>query len=58
MNTPPLQQTTEKRKPRLNSPFKSLMRIHWWMALAYLIVFCTGIFMVNLERGQFLRSEL
>ncbi len=58
MNTSPLQQTTEKRKPRLNSPFKSLMQIHWWMALAYLIVFCTGTLMVNLERGQFLRSEL
>ncbi|WP_255356939.1 MULTISPECIES: cytochrome b [unclassified Synechocystis] len=34
------------------------MRIHWWMAACYVVLFCTGPLMVRLERGQFLRSEL
>ena len=46
------------RKPRLNSAFKELMQVHWWMAACYLVLFCTGSLMARLERGQFLRNEL
>ncbi|MDJ0796730.1 MAG: cytochrome b [Calothrix sp. MO_167.B12] len=48
----------DTRKPRLNSAFKQLMQIHWWMAGSYLVLFCTGSLMARLEREQFLRSEL
>ncbi len=48
----------DTRKPRLNSAFKELMQVHWWMAGSYLVLFCTGSFMARLERGQFLRGEL
>lgn len=48
----------ETKKPRLNSAFQELMRVHWWMAGCYLILFSTGLFMARLQRGQFLRSEL
>lgn len=35
-------------KPRVNSAFKQLMSIHWWMAACYLIVFISGWFMSEL----------
>jgi cytochrome b561 len=49
MNT--LQTTTPKR-PRLNSAFKRLMSIHWWMAGCYLILFCVGTLMINLPENS------
>lgn len=45
-------------KPRLNSAFKDLMSVHWWMAACYLVLFITGTFMARLERGVPIRSSL
>jgi cytochrome b561 len=36
-------------KPRLNSVFKQLMSIHWWMAICYLILLPSGTIMAALE---------
>ena len=43
---------------RLNSAFKQLMTIHWWMALCYLVLFVVGTFMTQLPREVSLRSPL
>lgn len=45
-------------KPRLNSAFKDLMSVHWWMAACYLVLFATGSFMARLEREVPIRSPL
>jgi cytochrome b561 len=45
-------------KPRLNSAFKDLMTVHWWMAACYLVLFMTGSFMARLERGVPIRASL
>ncbi len=45
-------------KPRLNSAFKDLMSVHWWMASCYLVLFVTGTFMARLEREVPIRSPL
>jgi cytochrome b561 len=37
-------------KFRLNSAFKQLMSVHWWMAGVYLVLFTTGTFMSQLDR--------
>jgi cytochrome b561 len=37
-------------KSRLNSAFKQLMSVHWWMAMVYVVLFTTGTFMSQLER--------
>lgn len=45
-------------KFRVNSAFKTLMSVHWWMAACYLILFTTGTFMAQLPREFFIRSPL
>lgn len=45
-------------KPRLNSAFKQLMSVHWWMAAIYVVLFVIGTFMSQLERGAPFRTEL
>jgi cytochrome b561 len=39
--------------PRLNSAFKMLMSIHWWMAFLYVLMFTSGYVMTHflLEKG-------
>jgi cytochrome b561 len=44
-------------KPRLNSVFKQLMSIHWWMAMCYLILLPSGKVMVELQ-GEVSYREL
>jgi cytochrome b561 len=44
-------------KPRLNSVFKQLMSIHWWMAGLYLILFFSGITIERLQ-SEFSAREL
>ena len=44
-------------KSRLNSAFKQLMSVHWWMAGVYLVLFTTGTFMSQLEREVSFRDE-
>jgi cytochrome b561 len=39
-------------KPRLNSVFKQLMSIHWWMAICYVILLISGQIM------EFLQGEV
>ncbi|MFH7024525.1 MAG: cytochrome b [Heteroscytonema crispum UTEX LB 1556] len=45
-------------KPRLNSAFKELMSMHWWMAGCYLVLFVTGYFMTRLPKELFFRNPL
>ncbi|PAX48940.1 cytochrome b, partial [Brunnivagina elsteri] len=45
-------------KPRINSAFKDLMSVHWWMAGCYLVLFTTGTWMVTLEREVSFRASL
>ena len=45
-------------KPRLNSAFKHLMSVHWWMFYCYIILFVGGSFMARLPRGSFGRGSL
>ena len=44
-------------KFRLNSAFKQLMSVHWWMAAIYGVLFVTGTFMSQLERGGSFRNS-
>ena len=44
-------------KFRLNSAFKQLMSVHWWMAAIYGVLFVTGTFMSQLERGVSFRNS-
>jgi cytochrome b561 len=44
-------------KSRFNSAFKQLMSVHWWMAVAYVVLFVTGMFMSQLERGVSFRGS-
>ncbi|WP_309735128.1 cytochrome b/b6 domain-containing protein [Chamaesiphon sp. OTE_75_metabat_556] len=44
-------------KSRLNSAFKQLMSVHWWMAIADVVLFATGTFMSQLERGVSFRHS-
>jgi cytochrome b561 len=37
-----------KKKTRVNSAFKQLMSIHWWMAVCYLFLFAAGSIMTRL----------
>jgi cytochrome b561 len=48
---------TEFIKPRLNSAFKRLMSLHWWMAGCYLILFIGGMTMARLPKDP-LRNAL
>jgi cytochrome b561 len=45
-------------KPRLNSVFKQLMSIHWWMASCYLILLASGQIMEKLEGEASFRELL
>jgi cytochrome b561 len=49
---------TSTKKPRLNSAFKDLMSVHWWMAACYLLLFPTGLLMARLEREVSFRPSL
>jgi cytochrome b561 len=44
-------------KSRLNSAFKQLMSVHWWMAIVYVVLFTTGTFMSQLEREVSFRRD-
>jgi cytochrome b561 len=44
-------------KPRLNSAFKRLMSVHWWMAGCYLVLFIGGATMARLPKDS-LRNSL
>jgi cytochrome b561 len=50
--------TLQSPKPRLNSAFKQLMSVHWWMAAIYLLLMVVGTAMSQLERNAPLRNEL
>jgi cytochrome b561 len=45
-------------KSRINSAFKQLMSVHWWMATVYVVLFTTGTFMSQLERGVSFRHSV
>jgi cytochrome b561 len=45
-------------KPRLNSIFKQLMSLHWWMAICYALLFPSGIVMEKLEGESSVRELL
>jgi cytochrome b561 len=45
-------------KSRINSAFKQLMSVHWWMATVYVVLFTTGTFMSQLERGVSFRHSI
>lgn len=45
-------------KPRVNSAFKQLMSLHWWMATCYLVLFIGGWFMAQLVREAPFRELL
>jgi cytochrome b561 len=44
-------------KSRINSVFKQLMSVHWWMAAIYVVLFVTGTFMSQLEREVSFRNS-
>jgi cytochrome b561 len=44
-------------KPRLNSVFKQLMSVHWWMAMCYFILLASGKMMAELQ-GKISYHEL
>ena len=50
--------TAIQNKPRKTSAFQHLMSVHWWMAVCYLILFCTGPLMSRLPRDFPGRNEL
>lgn len=50
--------TLQTPKPRLNSAFKQLMSVHWWMAAIYLVLMVMGTAMAQLDRNAPLRNEL
>ncbi|WP_404785211.1 cytochrome b [Altericista sp. CCNU0014] len=50
--------TLQSPKPRLNSAFKQLMSVHWWMAGIYLMLMVVGTVMSQLDRNAPFRSEL
>ncbi len=51
-----MQQSTAKS--RMNSAFKYLMSLHWWMAACYLVLFVVGTFMAQLPREVSFRGAL
>jgi len=40
-----------KPQSRLNSAFKQLWSMHWWMAVCYLVLFVAGFWMVRMPGG-------
>jgi cytochrome b561 len=53
-----MSQVSTPIQSRINSAFRRLMSIHWWMAGIYLILFIIGTFMAQLPRGAPFRDEL
>lgn len=45
-------------RSRLNSAFKQLMSVHWWMAACYLVLFVVGTVMAQLPREVSFRGGL
>jgi cytochrome b561 len=46
-----------KPQSRLNSAFKQLWSVHWWMAACYLVLFMGGFWMVRMPGGAALRGD-
>lgn len=44
-------------RQRMNSAFKQLMSVHWWMSGIYLVLFVTGTFMSQLDRSVSFRGS-
>lgn len=44
-------------KPKMNSAFKQLWSLHWWMAAAYLILFVGGFGMVRMPEDTALQHN-
>lgn len=53
-----MSQTASPAKPRLTSAFQHLMSLHWWMAIAYLILFIGGTIMSQLPREVSFRGTM
>ncbi|MFB2892954.1 cytochrome b [Aerosakkonemataceae cyanobacterium BLCC-F50] len=47
-----------KPKNRLNSAFKQLWSMHWWMAACYLVLFVGGFSMVRSPEGTAIQGNL
>jgi cytochrome b561 len=45
-------------KPRVNSAFKQLMSVHWWMAALYVVLFVGGTVMSQLPREVGFRGAM
>lgn len=53
----PINESTKKPRPRLNSAFKQLWSMHWWMAACYLVLFVGGIWMVRMPEDTALQDH-
>jgi cytochrome b561 len=53
-----MSQPSTQSKPRLTSAFQRLMSVHWWMAVAYLILFVGGTVMSQLPREVSFRGAM
>jgi len=55
----PQKPTPSATKPasRLNSAFKQLWSMHWWMAACYLVLFVGGFWMVRMPEGATLQED-
>jgi cytochrome b561 len=49
--------STTKPPSRLNSAFKQLWSMHWWMAACYLVLFAGGIWMVRMPEDSALQEN-
>lgn len=58
MQPQPMNTLKSSAKSRVNSAFKELMSMHWWMALCYLVLFPVGTFMAQLPREVSFRGLL
>jgi hypothetical protein len=46
-----------KSQPRINSAFKQLWSMHWWMAVCYLLLFVGGVWMVRMPEDTALQDH-
>lgn len=55
----PQKPTSQEKKPqsRLNSAFKQLWSMHWWMAGCYLVLFVGGVWMVRMPEDTTLQEN-
>ncbi len=53
-----LQPEVSQTKPRVNSAFKHLMLVHWWMAAGYLVLFMNGKLMTELPEEVSFRGTM